>query len=151
MSLSKECAESHCRSCKDSPLFDKVKHNFDDLTKVNVSSNGLKVMYHIFLGMVDMADLIRPHGFKCYETHDCESLAQPESFQNIRDAVLGGEFNTSLHFDGEIDKNDWQIPTLFYMPIQEIYGHALLFLNLPKARLVFKYLGWQAIRERGVF
>ena len=32
-------------------------------------------MYHqIFLGVVDLAETVRPHGFPCYENHRCPQL-----------------------------------------------------------------------------
>lgn len=103
------------------------------------------MLYHIFLGMSDMAELIRPYGFKCYETLNCALLVKPGSFAKVREAVVNGKLKKAVHYEEDVMVYDATTPTLFYMPAHEVYGHALLFLHMPKVRLVFKHYYWSFV------
>ena len=143
-SISKECAESHCRSCTNSTLYVEIQELFESLSghvwrnrNANIRRKSVQMLYHIFLGISEMAELIRPYGFHCYETHACALLAQQASFHKIRDAVSNGKLKEAIQYESNTTVYDAAAPTLFFMPAYEVYGHALLFLHLPEVRLVF--------------
>ena len=122
-----------------------MKKKFENLTiqtlrsslTRDLASDGVQMLYNILLGISDMAELIRPHGFQCYETHNCSLLADPESLQNARNAVKNGKLKEAVQFEQESTMYLPNAVTRNHMPSYEVYGHALLFLHLPKVKSMF--------------
>ena len=106
---------------------------------MNYVKHAVKMFQEILLGIKDLAEEVKPHGFQCYNKKSCPIMKDKKSFERIRKQVLKGHLRTATN----IQRNDMvqspATPTLLFMPSYEIYGHVLLLLDLNwKAKHMFE-------------
>lgn len=80
--------------------------------------------HEIMLGMVDLAESIRPHGLECYARTNCS--ARTAIISDIAHKIVTGPLRNATQTQKKLFKNKREV---FFILPTEIYGHVLLFLE----------------------
>ena len=86
-----------------------------------------EMLHHVMLGVIDLAENIRPHGLACYAKKSCK--ARIPNFQNIVNKAMNGPLKNATKIQKDLMIQSAATPTLLFMPSFEIYGHVLLSLE----------------------
>jgi len=129
----KICAEDKNKSCLNNTILswtvkesEKVSQELQSRPSVfEYTKNTAHMLHQVILGMIDLAENIRPHGLNCYARKNCTASKVNATIQKT---VTG-----ALRKATEIQKSDMiqssATASLLFMPSYEIYGHVLLFLQ----------------------
>ena len=103
-----------------------LKENVINRESILEYTKGMVDMLHqVLLGIIELAEFVRPHGFQCYLKKNCNKQIGKKKWQKI--------VNGPLKKATEIQKNKMiqssATPSLLFIPSYEIYGHVLLFLG----------------------
>ena len=129
----KICAEDRNMSCLNNNMLswavkqsEKLRQELQSRPSVfEYTKNTAQMLHQVILGMIDLAENIRPHGLNCYAQKNCTASNENATIQKT---VTG-----ALRKATEIQKSDMiqssATASLLFMPSYEIYGHVLLFLE----------------------
>ena len=97
---------------------------------MNYVKHAIKMFRQILLGIQDLAEIVKPHGFECYIRKNCAIMKEKKELNRIRKLVLEGHLNSATKIQENHMIQSPATPTLLFMPSYEIYGHVLILLGL---------------------
>jgi len=128
------CALNKKKSCKKNPILKwavKQSKNLKEDLKSRKSVEGYtksmaKMLYHVILGMVDLADKVRPHGLECLARGSCK---HGDGYDDIVNKIMKGPLQKAAYIQKTEMIQSAATPSLLFMPSYEVYGHVLLFFE----------------------
>ena len=139
------CAKDKKNSCPGNPMLrwalnqiEKLKENLEPRVSTFIYiKHMVKMLQHVMLGVIDLAENIRPHGLSCYAKKKCK--AHLPNCPKIVKKVMNGPLKKATEIQKELMIQSSATPTLLLMPSFEIYGHVLLCLGkYAKAKTMFE-------------
>ena len=129
------CAKDKISSCPSNLLLNWAVKQSEKLINDLESRKSLheytkhmaQMLHHVMLGLIDLAENIRPHGLTCYTQKKCK--ADIEKFSDIVSKVVNGPLKRATEIQKKLMIQSSATVTLLYMPSYEIYGHVLLFFD----------------------
>ena len=139
------CAKDKKNSCPGNPMLHWAVNQIEKLgenlePRVNIydyTKQLVKMLHQVMLGVLDLAENIRPHGLSCYAKKKCK--AHIPNFPKISKMVMNGPLKKATEIQRELMIQSSVTQTLLFMPSFEIYGHVLLCLGkYKKAKAMFE-------------
>ena len=145
------CSKDEKNSCQSNVMLSwavkqsgKLIENLETRKSLSKYTKGAAHMLHqVMLGIIEFAELVRPHGLDCIARKHCK--IKGENVSRIISKVMAGPLKKAT----KIQKNDMiptnRTPTILFMPSFEIYGHVLLlFKKYTEAKEMFE----ESLQER---
>lgn len=126
------CSTNTIISCNDNSMIRSALKTTKNLDKqMNLTykelEGTLKMTYQIMLGMIDLAERIRPHGLECYAQRNCS--VRKTVLSDNANKIMTGPFRNATHTQKQFSKEKKAGFTFNFILPSEIYGHILLFLD----------------------
>ena len=85
------------------------------------------MLHQVMLGVIDFAELVRPHGINCFTHKDCK--VGEEKLHKIVRKVMNGPLKNATEIEEDYMIASSRTPNFVFTVSCEIYGHVLLLLK----------------------
>ena len=130
------CAEDKNQFCSDNEVFswaldrsEKLKKDVIKRKSIFEYTKGMvEMMHQVLLGIIELAESVRPHGLQCYLKRNCNKQSGIK-WSVIVDKIVNGPLKIATDIQRSKMIQSAATPSLLFMPSYEIYGHVLIFLG----------------------